>query len=181
MIRLISLMILVGGFVFVSCALLQAQVLARKLSLSTWEELIAELKPAEMGGVTLVAMEYLNPDYLSLRTDPSERLRLIGGTKGLMQLYVNANVLVALAAHAELWKLDESRTVARLMRGDGLALRRATRQFLLSQITGYGRARDSHLVQVVAYSYYSMAQRLLGLYQGLLFHRLQSLDARVWQ
>ena len=139
--------------------------LASRLSRMSWEELVKRLEPTETAGITAVAREHLNPIGCQLGAEPNELWDLIGRAEGLARMRSNAEVLIALAAHASSWNFDESVIVAERMRRDGLALKRAARGITLSLTFGYGRSRGAFYVHEAASAYHLMRNRLLALYE----------------
>lgn len=158
-------------FVVLSLVLLSALavVLSRKtsvhLSRSTWEDLVARLRPVPNAGITKVAWEYLNPTKGQVATEPGELWTAIGSSEGLEAMRSNADVLIALAAYTEQWNRVEGRIVAERMRRDGLALRKAVRRLTLFVHFGIGTRHAAFCIHEAASSYYLMRQRLLALYE----------------
>ena len=89
----------------------------------------------------------------------------------------NADVLIALAAHAQEWSPEEGVIVAERMRRDGLALRRAVVGLGLGMTCGYGKGRAASYISEAASAYYLMRLRLLALYQTTHAARYPSLAA----
>lgn len=177
---MILLSLLSAVFLFLLLGLLRTQVTAAKLSSLKWEELIAKLEPVETDGITAVALEHLRPGSSQLGMEAEELWKMIGGAKGLASMRANADVLIAIAAHAEQWSLlAEGQTVAARMRGDGLALRRAVVSISLGMTCGYGKTRVSSYIHEAASAYYLMRLRLLALYQADHAARYPSLAAAV--
>ncbi len=139
--------------------------LASRLSRMSWEELCEKLERTETSGITAVAREYLNPTGCQLGAEPNELWDLIGGAEGLARMQTNAEVLIALAAHASGWNFEESVIVAERMRRDGVALKRAARGITLSLTLGYGRSRGAFHIHEAASAYHLMRNRLLALYE----------------
>lgn len=156
-------------------ALLYSQRRAKRLSSSSWEDLLRRLAPVSAEGVASVAREYLNPSKGQISTEPPELWERIGGAPGLARMSANADVLIALASYAQRWNDVESRIVAERMRRDGMALRRATRGLNLAVYLGVGRARAAFHIHEAASAYYLMRQRLLALYETSHVARLPQL------
>lgn len=142
---------------------------ALKLDHRSWNELIAELHYVDFRGVSLVARDYLDPRKGQINMEPEEIWNLLGGDQGLRTMLRNANQLIALAAFAQQWNLDESVIVAERMRRDGVRLRRAIRRIqmgMFSQVfTGRHWVEVPFQLQEAASAYYLMRQRLLALYE----------------
>jgi hypothetical protein len=141
-----------------------------KLSQSSWNELVSGLEFIDFRGVSLVARDYLDPSKGQIDLEPQEIWTLLGGDEGLRTMLVNADRLIALAAFAQQWNLDESVIVAERMRRDGVRLRKAVRHVqmgMFSQIfTGRHWVQVPFHLQEAASSYYLMRQRLLALYES---------------
>ena len=162
---MISVFLLTGAVVFLVFGMFRAQRTATRLSTMTWEQLVARLAPVRSDGITAVALEYLNPTKSQLGMEPSDIWSMIGGAEGLAHMRANADVLLALAAHAQRWNFHEGVVVAERMRHDGLALRRAATRITLGLTWGIGKARGAFYVHEAASAYYLMRQRLLALYE----------------
>ncbi len=141
-----------------------------RLSKRSWNELVANLQFVDFRGVSLVARDYLDPRKGQIDLEPEEIWTLLGGDEGLRTMLLNANRLIALAAFARQWNLEESVVVAERMRRDGLRLRRAVRRVQIgmwSQIfTGRHWVEVPFQLQEAASAYYLMRQRLLALYES---------------
>lgn len=155
-------------------------VSARVRRRRSWRELISMLEPADMPSLTLTAIEALNPHHSELSSTSRERLASIGGINGLARLERNANVLLALASHAERWDVRESREAARIIRGQGLALRRAAWLLRIGGFAAFPLERQSKYAQRVAVSYYEMTQLLLDLYLRVQVSKQKALNASIW-
>lgn len=152
-----------------TAAAVRSQRSALKLSQRTWNELVAEVQFIDFRGVSLVARDFLDPRRGQIDMQPDEIWTLLGGDDGLRIMRANADRLIALAAFAQQWNLEESVIVAERMRRDGLRLRSAVRRIqlgMLSQIvTGRHWVSVPFQLQEAASSYYLMRQRLLALYE----------------
>jgi hypothetical protein len=147
----------------------RSQRSALKLSKRSWNELVEGLQFVDSRGLSLVARDYLDPRKGQIDLQPEEIWTLLGGEEGLRTMLVNADRLIALAAFAQQWNLDESVIVAERMRRDGLRLRRAVRRIrlgMMSQVfTGRHWVEVPFQLQEAASAYYLMRQRLLALYE----------------
>ncbi|HEY0785901.1 MAG TPA: hypothetical protein VGD62_08505 [Acidobacteriaceae bacterium] len=147
----------------------RSQRRAIKLNNRTWDQLLSELQFLDFRGVSLVASDYLNPRKGQIDLEPQEIWALLGGDEGLRTMRANADRLIALAAFAQQWNLNEGVIVAERMRRDGIRLRRAVRRIrmgMFSQlITGRHWIEVPFQLQEAASAYYLMRQRLLALYE----------------
>lgn len=149
------------------------------LSRKNWDDVIAELQPTPTADITVIALEFLNPEQSSVTTTVESRLTSLGGLEGLRRMRANGEVLIALAAQAERWSPETTRTLVAQMRHDGAELRRAARWLsfpLLYACTGRGQAS----IQCAAAAYYRMIYRLLDAFRELSPKYLSSLNAAVW-
>jgi hypothetical protein len=169
--------LLAAIFVLLFLGLLRTQVAAKQLASLKWEDLIARLEPVESEGIAAMAIEHLFPGPSQLGTDASHMWKAIGGAKGLARMRANADVLIALAAHAQEWNPEEGGIVAERMRRDGLALRRAVIGISLGMTCGYGKGRAASYIREAACAYYLMRLRLLTLYEASHAARYPSLAA----
>ena len=174
---MILLSILFAVFVFLAIGLLRTQVTARRLGELSWEDLLTKLEPVETDGITAVAVEYLNPGKSQAWLGPDEMWNMIGRADGLARMRANADVLIAIAAHAQRWNPAEGVIVAEQMRQDGLALRRAVVGIGLGMTCGYGKVRVPNYVREAAGTYYLMRQLLLALHEASQPWRYASLAA----
>ncbi len=155
-------------------ALVRSNIMAAKLARCSWEDLVGKLHPIESEGVTLVALDYLEPGGRSgaaagndqLRLEPETMWTMLGGLEGLQRMRENAGVLIALASYVERWNFDEGVVIAERMRRDGLQLRRAVTRVMIGTFLGRGRVRIPFYLHEAASSYYLMRQRLLALYRA---------------
>jgi hypothetical protein len=162
-----ALFLVIAGLVY---AALQSQRSSLKLNHRTWNELISTIEFIDNRGITLVARDYLEPRKGQIDLEPQEIWQLLGGDAGLRTMDANADRLIALAAFAQQWNLEESVIVAERMRRDGLRLRKAVRRIRLGMIsqmiTGRHWVEVPFQLQEAASSYYLMRQRLLALYES---------------
>jgi len=156
----------VGGLTVTA---VRSQRSAIKLNNRSWSELVEELHFVDSRGLILVARDYLDPRKGQIDLQPEEIWTLLGGDQGLRTMLRNADRLIALAAFAQQWNLDESVIVAERMRRDGMRLRKAVRRVQIgmwSQVfTGRHWVEVPFQLQEAASSYYLMRQRLLALYE----------------
>jgi len=164
-------------FVVLFLGLLKTQVVATQLASLKWEELIARLEPVESAGIAAMAIEHLFPGPSQLGTEAEEMWKAIGGAKVLARMRANADVLIALAAHAQEWEPVQGVIVAERMRRDGLAPRRAVVGISLGMTCGYGKGRAASYIREAACAYYLMRLRLLTLYEVSHAARYPSLAA----
>jgi hypothetical protein len=157
--------LLVVTFVFLLLGLFRAQVKATQLARLTWEDLVAKLEPVETNGIIVVALDHLHPGTSQIAIELDDMWSMIGGAAGLARMRANADVLIALAAYAQQWNLDQGVNVAGRMRQDGLALRRAVVGVGLGMTCGYGKGRVPFYLHEAASAYYLMRLRLLTLYE----------------
>jgi len=169
--------LLAAVFLVLFLGLIRTQVSTSQLSSLKWEDLIARLQPVEREGITAMAVEHLHPGPSQLGKAADEMWKMIGGAKGLARMRANADVLIALAAHAQAWNLEEGVIVAERMRRDGLALRRAVVGVGLGMTCGYGKGRAASYIREAASAYYLMQLRLLALYEASHAARYSSLAA----
>jgi len=150
-----------------------------KLTSDSWDVLVGRVEQVNVAGLRAVALDYLDPTEHQTRIQPEELWTLVGGEVGLRRMRANADLMLALAAHAQHWNFEEATIVGERMRRDCLRLRRAVlrielgmlRYSLLQRFSVYA---PFHL-QEAAGAYYLMRQRLLALcstshagrYQGL--------------
>ena len=150
-------------------AAVRAQRKTIKLTHRSWDDLVNSIEYIDFRGVSLVARDYLEPRRGQIDLEPDEIWALLGGEAGLKAMKLNVDRLLALAAFAQQWNLDEGVIVAERMRRDGLRLRRALRRIelgMLSQIvTGKHWIEVPFQLQEAASAYYLMRQRLLALYE----------------
>ena len=148
-------------------------VLARRSSITlngkSIESLLDSMQPVELGGLSCVAQDYLEPQRRRIAMEPEMIWQLLGGDAGLRRMHGNAKLLLALAAHISDCNDEEGRIVAERMRRDAIRLRSAVRQIrigLISQaITGHHWISVPFQLQEAASAYYLMRQRLLTLFE----------------
>jgi len=179
---MISVYVLVAVVLLLILNLFRAEIRKVDLSQKTWAELIEELKPVMTEGITLAALECANMGESEPRIDPGELWTMVGGWEGLNRMHANAGLLIAVAAHAQDWNLQESEQTADRMRQDGLAVRRAAMKIKLKHACGYGERerRVAFHVQEFAAAYYRMTERLLALYETSPSRRYEQLALAVW-
>ena len=162
----VLLMIVVIGLAVTA---VHAQRVSIKLSQRNWDQVVGELQFVDFRGIHLVARDYLDPRRGQIELQPEDIWTLVGEDTGLRTMLRNADLLIALAAFAQQWNLDESVIVAERMRRDGLRLRRAVRRVKMgmwSQVfTGSHWVEVPFQLQEAASAYYLMRQRLLALYE----------------
>ncbi len=134
-----------------------------------FEALLAAFQPLDLNGLDCVARDYLEPRRGQIAMEPEAIWHMLGGETGLRRMTDNAQLLLAVAAHAAQWNEDEGMVVAERMRRDAMRLRSAVRQIrlgMLSQmITGQHWVAVPFQLQEAAGAYYLMRQRLLALYE----------------
>ncbi len=168
MLRLIpyyALGILLLGF---AAAAIYAQRKSIKLNSRGWEDLISRLGLLDIAGLKIVAQDYLDPQQEQTRLEPEDLWNLVGGREGVRTMRANAELMLALAAHAQHWNFVEATIVGERMRQDALRLRKAVRRIELGSIPhfllhGYWLRTPLYLQEATA-AYYLMRQRLLLLY-----------------
>ncbi len=159
-------LIAVIGF---ALAALHARKVTIRLDGRSFESLLAQLEPVDLEGVSYVARDFLEPRQGQISMEPEVIWQLMGGDLGLRRMRTNADLLLAIAAHAAQWNDEEGVIVAERMRRDALRLRSALRQIrlgMLSQlVTGHHWISVPFQLQEAASSYYLMRRRLLALYE----------------
>ncbi len=171
--------LLTAGVVGVAVYVLVEQWKSRILTRQNWDEIIARLQPTGAIEIMAIALEHLNPEQLAVRTDPSTRLADIGGPRGVQRMRRNGDLLIALAAQAERWNPEATRSLVTQMRRDGSELRQAA--FWLSL-----HVQDIHFdigsayLQQAAAAYYRMIYRLLDVAREYSPNKLASLNKAIW-
>ena len=149
---------------------LRSQRASIRLNTRTWAQLVASLQPVNTEGLRIVARDYLEPRRGQIELEPSSMWTLLDGEAGLKRMRANADRLIALAAFARQWNLEESVIVAERMRRDAIRLRRATTRIRFGMMTqvllGRHRVSVPFQLQEAASAYYLMRQRLLALYES---------------
>ncbi len=134
-----------------------------------WRALLARLQPVDANGIGCIARDFLHPQRNQISIEPEIIWHMLGGDLGLSSMRANANLMIALAAHAAQWNEEEGAIVTERMRRDALRLRSAVWQIqfgMASQIvTGRHWISVPFKLQEAASSYYLMRQRLLALYE----------------
>jgi hypothetical protein len=143
-----------------------ADLIARRLHNSDWNDLLRKLEVVPKAAVAQVGDDYLNPGPNQIAMEPVDIWLGLGGMEGIQRMHKNARILVALAAYAERWNFTESVIVRERMRRDALQLRRAIFQITVRRLLHVGQLRiPFHLHESVA-AYHLMTKRLLMLYQN---------------
>ncbi len=143
---------------------------AIRLTARGWDDLVAQVERVEFSGLKTVARDYLDPMSSQIELEPVKLWEMVGGHEGLRRMRSNADLMLALAAHAQDWNFEEAVIVAERMRLDASRLRRALWRIELGSLP-YVVLRRFWLripiqVQEAAAAYYLMRQRLLSLYAG---------------
>lgn len=157
----------------VVCGLLGAAVWSQfsrlRADRRSWTDIVSALKPIEFDQVQSVAREFLDPRRGQIALEPREIWLMLGGREGLRRMRANAELMLALAAHAQQWNFDEGVIVTERMRRDALRLRQSVRKVELSLRFHSVTRRPATLIPFhlheAASAYYLMRQRLLALYQ----------------
>lgn len=161
-----ALLLLFASF---AAAALYAKRSSMRLNGRSWDTLLASMQAVDLKGLQCVARDYLEPRKGQTAMEPEVIWQLLGGEQGLQHMKANAELLLALAAHASQWNREEGAIVTERMRRDALHLRSAVRQVqlgMLSQvITGHHWVSVPFQLQEAASAYYLMRQRLLALYE----------------
>jgi hypothetical protein len=155
--------------------------LGNNASSGQWEDLLSRFQKVNIDGVTTVALDYLNPQQNQTSIQPRAIWKLVGDYEGLRRMRINANLMLALAAHARHWNFDEATIVGERMRRDALRLTRAVLRtefgFLPFMILRPFYIRTPFQIQEAAAAYYLMRQRLLALYAATHSGRYPALAA----
>ncbi len=153
--------------VLVALAVVQARFYARRhrVRRMTWDDHLARLKPVNLRSVEEVAESFLSPSKSQLRLEPIVMWEYVGRREGLNVLNANADVILDLAAFAARWDDVEGRVVAKMIRHDGVRLKRAVRIIKLIMFCGIFRNLAPLKLQEAAAHYHLMRRRLLGLYE----------------
>ncbi len=156
------------GFIIVlfAFASLRARIKLFRVSHLEWDGLLASLKPVPLGGITTIAIDYLQPDKGQITIQPEELWNLVSGVEGLRRMNANVDILMALASYAERWNFEEAVIVAERMRSDAAVLRRALRRLSMSLVLRKSGVLAPFRVQEAASAYYLMRRRLLALYES---------------
>ncbi|MGC9157900.1 MAG: hypothetical protein ACP5FH_02825 [Terracidiphilus sp.] len=134
-----------------------------------WHELVADLNPVDLGGLSTVATDYLTPRRGQIDLEPEQIWASLGGYNGLKKMRRNAEIMLALAAYAQRWNFAEAVIVTERMRHDAALLCRAVRRAELCKFPAilprrYRFTLPLHAQEASA-AYYLMRQRLLSLYE----------------
>jgi hypothetical protein len=139
---------------------------ATRLSRCSWDSLVASLETVPRVSIATVALYYLNPSANQVGAEPPEMWTAIGGLDGLLRMRRNADILIALAAHAERWNHTEGVIVVERMRHDAEMLKRAVFRITLQRLLPGARGiRIPFFLYEAAAGYHLMTQRLLALYE----------------
>ena len=125
----------------------------------TCEQLMAELHAVKMEHIALVATEYAT---LSDRSSGIDVWTIVGGAPGLLRMYTNSGLLLALAEQAKAWSPSASAEAQERMEKDVLLMRHAAMRTLYNRV--FVQRRSVHLGETIT-TYYSLADRLLTLYE----------------
>ncbi len=163
---LLIFVLALGGF---AGSALRARRSAIRLDGRCFDVLLAALAPVNLAGVRSVARDYLEPRRGQVEMQPEVIWHLLGGEAGLRNMRANADLLLAIAAHAAQWNEEEGLIVAERMRRDAIRLRSAVRQvrigMLAQMVTGRHWISVPFQLQEAAGAYHLMRQRLLALYE----------------
>lgn len=163
----LSYLIVAGGTVLATGAtLLWSMKGVTNLRDKEWDELLQMLRPVHFRGLELVARDHIDPQGSQLKLEPGDMWALLGGPEGLRRMKQNADVMIALAAHASRWNMVEASIVAERMRQDGIMLRRALFRVNLDSMLHRRPIRFPFYLHQAASSYYLMLRRLLCLYEA---------------
>ena len=168
-----------AGVVAVATYILIEQWKSRVFTAQSWDDLIAKLQKTDTNEIMAIALEYLNPGQLAVRTDPMARLASVGGIEGLQRMRENGKVLIALAAQVERWNPEATRTLVAQMRREGAGLRRTTFWICL-HVPSKRREIAYAYVQGAAASYYRMISHLFYVVRECSPNELASLNKALW-
>ncbi|MBT9329967.1 hypothetical protein [Paracidobacterium acidisoli] len=156
-----------GVFVaLVVAGFLYTQIASQKLRSATWDGLAARIVPVPFSGISIVAMDNLQPGQNQIELEPGDMWQLVGGKQGLDSMYKNAEVLIQLAAWVQRWNYEEAAIVSERIRRDAVQLRRSIRRIRFSMLLQRKPIRIPFYIHEAATAYHLMSQRLLALYQG---------------
>jgi hypothetical protein len=154
---------------------------SRKTAERDWHDLVAGLRPVDFAGVSTVAVDYLTPHRGQIDLEPDKIWEFLGGYEGLKRMRENAEIMLALAAWAQMWNFEEAVIVTERMRHDAALLRRAVRRVELGMIPArilrHFRITLPLHAQEASSAYYLMRQRLLSLYETSHVSRYPALAA----
>ena len=158
---------------------IQVQFVRKRRSLArrTWESILAAIEPVDVAGLREIAECYLQPAKDQLRVEPNEMWHRVGGLAGLSQLRENADVMLQLAAYAELWNDANGRVISEMMRRDAVRLKNSLLRVQCSCLFSVGLLRAPLHLQEAISSYWLMRSRLLGMYSEVHVGRLPVLEA----
>jgi hypothetical protein len=171
------------GLLLAACSIfaIYSQRKGVRLSERGWEALLAEIQNIDTDALATVALDYLNPPRRQTSLQPRELWKLVGAYEGLRRMRANADLMLALVAHASDWNFEEATIVGERMRRDALRLRRAVWKielgFLPSTMLRRFYLHTPFQIQEAAAAYYLMRQRLLTLYSATHSGRYPALAA----
>ena len=154
--------------IFVSASFLSVGLLlrtewkGRQLTKMTCEQLMAHLRAVNLEQIALVALE--SPGSAT-QLESVEIWTIIGGVRGLLEMYSNTALLLALAEQAAAWDSRASAVAIGRMRDDLLIMRHAGLYSLCSRALARGRHFSITHVHRTANAYYGMTELLLTLYE----------------
>lgn len=168
------------GTVLLATHMLAEQWKSQVLTKKNWDDVIAELQPTVTTEITTIALEYMNPGQTAFTSKSGTELVRIGGIKGVRRMRKNGDLLIALAAQAERWNPEGTRSLVTQMRRDGAELRRGAVWLAFNTLL-YGQDQRGMLrVQKVAAAYYRMIFRLLDAVREFSPNDLASLSNAIW-
>ena len=171
--------LLTGGTSLLAAGVVVQQWKSRVLTRQNWDEVIARLQPTATAEITSIALEYLNPGQLAFKTNAATWLTSLGGIRGIKHMRINGDLLIALAAQAERWNPEATRSLVMQMRHDGAELRRTSFWLSLHFLDARGE-RGRACVERAAAAYYRMIYRLLEAVRDLSPNDFVSLNNAVW-
>lgn len=143
----------------------------RRLSQTTWEDLIAKLVSTHRDGVSLVAAEMVDEWGEPRDSNDSECVEsadlwtLLGGLAGLQVLEKNSEVLIELAFHLQQW-YPEAIVVSEKLRLDARELRFHVSRLQGAAQTGNLQVSFPFYARRAVVTYYLMTQQVLRLYEA---------------
>lgn len=155
--------------------LFQGELRKLRLARKSWDELLKEVRTVNIEGITLAALE-CDPETAFA---PDEVWMMIGGWEGLKRMQANAELLIALAAHAPTWKAGECPGVAGQMWCDARAIQNTVRRIRLQRIFRKGYTLSPDTLGTVC-AYHRMSDCLLRLFERSPSRRYYQLTAVVW-
>jgi hypothetical protein len=159
---------IVTAFLVVVVAGIRSWRSSVKLNAQGWHQLLSQLQTVNVGGIIAVANDYLHPEPDQIKIQPRAIWKLVGAYEGLLKMRTNADLMLALAAHAQHWNSGEATIVAERMRRDSIRLKRALFRielgFLPWRLLHRFCVSTPFYIQEAAAAYYLMRERLLALY-----------------